>query len=32
MKHRNLLMFTAGLAFMSGVASAATATVDFTRW
>ena len=31
MKHSNLLMFTAGLAFVSGVAGAATATADFTR-
>ena len=31
MKHCNLLMFTAGLALVAGVASAATATADFTQ-
>ena len=31
MKRCNLLMLTAGLAFVAGVANAATATADFTR-
>ena len=31
MKHCNILMVTAGLAFVASVANAATATVDFTH-
>ena len=31
MKRCNILMFTAGLAFVAGVANAATATADFTQ-